>query len=152
MDVLSILKKDHREVKEMFDQLEALGERADAARGKLFAKIDRALTVHTDAEERYFYPVLKERSKARSEERDDVIEGYEEHAIAKQLLKELEALPPTDESYKAKLNVLRESVLHHVKDEEGKIWPIAREVLDRKEMEEIGAQVEALKNRALSKA
>lgn len=151
MDVLTILKKDHREVKEMFDQLEELGERADAARAKLFAKIDQALTVHVDGEERYFYPVLKERSKARSEERDDVIEGFEEHAIAKQLIKELEGLPPSDESYKAKLSVLREGVLHHIKDEEGKIWPIAREVLDRDEMEEIGEQIEALKSRGASK-
>ncbi len=148
MDVLDLLIQDHRDVAELFKEVEALGPRADASRAKLFAQIDDALTLHTKVEERLFYPELKARAQARSEELDLVLEAYEEHAVAKTLLKELEKLDPSDETYRAKLSVLVESVKHHVKEEEGELFPTARKFLSRDEREEIGEHVVAMKERA----
>lgn len=53
MDAIALLKKDHATVKGLFAQVEALGDRADASRKKLFEKIDEALTVHANIVEHH---------------------------------------------------------------------------------------------------
>jgi len=58
-----------------------------------------------------------------------VLEGYEEHAVVKQLLSELDELSKDDETWGAKLKVLQENVEHHVEEEEGEMFPSARKVL-----------------------
>jgi hemerythrin-like domain-containing protein len=137
MDALSLLKKDHQEVKSLFKEVEELGDRATSSRAKLFTKIDEALTLHAKLEEQLFYPELKKRAP-NNEEREKVLEAFEEHAIVKTLLGELEELDPKDETYRAKLQVLTESVEHHIKEEESDIFKLARQVLDADELESIG--------------
>jgi len=148
MDAITLLKRDHREVKALFAEADELGDRATTARAKLFAKIDEALTLHARIEEAVFYPAIKEKAKARSEERDDVLEAYEEHDVVKSLIKQLEALDPSDEAYKAKLTVLKENVEHHVKEEESSLFKVARELLGEEALEQIGRQIEAMKEKA----
>ena len=146
MDAIALLKRDHAEVKDMFDQVEGLGERASASRAKLFQKIDRALELHTKIEEEIFYPAFKSRAED-SEEREKVLEAFEEHAVAKMLLGELQSLDPGDEKYQAKLMVLIESVRHHIKEEEGKLFKMARDIFDREELAQLGEQIERAKER-----
>jgi hemerythrin-like domain-containing protein len=137
MDALSLLKKDHQEVKALFKETSELGDRAASSREKLFRKIDEALTLHAKLEEQLFYPELKKRAPS-SDEREEVLEAFEEHAIVKTLLAELEELDPKDETFRAKLQVLTESVEHHIKEEESGIFKLARQVLDADELESIG--------------
>jgi len=145
MDAITLLKKDHREVEALFAELEDLGERANVSRAKLFSKIDEALTLHAKVEETVFYPALKKASRNNTEERDEVLEAYEEHAIVKTLLGELEALEPSDETYRPKLKVLMESVKHHVKEEEGPLFRTARELLGKDQLNQIGERNEEMK-------
>jgi hemerythrin superfamily protein len=108
---ISLLKKDHREVESMFDEYEQLeGDREKLA---LFNKIALALKVHTQVEEEILYP------EERGEVEDDLLdEAYVEHAGAKKLIAEIEAMQPSDEFYDAKVKVLGEYIKHHVKEEE----------------------------------
>ena len=46
-----------------------------------------------------------------------------EHAGAKDLIEQLDAMRPTDDHYDAKVTVLGEQIDHHVKEEEGKMFP-----------------------------
>lgn len=140
MDALSLLKKDHQQVKTLFKEVEELGDRATSSRAKLFTQIDEALTLHAKIEEQLFYPELKKRAPNNGE-REKVLEAFEEHAIVKTLLGELEELDPKDETYRAKLQVLTESVEHHIKEEEAEIFKLARQVLDAGELESIGESI-----------
>ena len=144
MDALSLLKKDHANVKTLFKEIEGLGDRAHTARKNLFQKIDEELALHAEIEEKVFYPAFKQRAKD-SEERDEVLEAYEEHALVKALLAELENMEPKDESYKPKLNVLMELVKHHVKEEEGTLFPMARELFGPDELKELGDELQRAK-------
>ena len=144
-DAIAILKADHKKVKELFAQAGEVGERASAARAKIFKEIDRELTVHTMVEETIFYPAFRAKTKNWSEERDEVLEAYEEHAGAKELIAKLERLDPKDESYKAKLNVLCEQVLHHAREEESTMFPMARKLMSDDELAELGEQIMAKK-------
>ena len=106
-----LLKKDHREVEQMFDEYEQLEK--DAEKLSLFGKIALALKVHTQIEEEILYP------EERGEVDDDMLdEAYVEHDGAKKLIAEIEAMKPSDDYYDAKVKVLSEYIKHHVKEEE----------------------------------
>jgi len=147
VDAISLLKADHDKVRELFAQVEKLSDRATTSRRALFDEIDEELTLHTKIEEKIFYPAFRERAK-KAEERDEVMEAFEEHAVAKRLIKELERLEPSDERYKAKLTVLIENVKHHADEEESTMFPMARKLFKSDELEEIGEEIIAAKEKA----
>jgi hemerythrin superfamily protein len=148
VDAITLLKRDHANVKELFAQVDELGDRADASRKKLFRKIDTELTVHSRIEESIFYPAFKQRAD-ESDEVQEVLEAYEEHALVKTLIGELEDLDPKDETYRPKLTVLNELVDHHVKEEEGTLFKMARQLFDKDELNELGDRLSAAKDREL---
>ncbi|MES2758939.1 MAG: hemerythrin domain-containing protein [Pseudomonadota bacterium] len=122
-DAISMLKADHAEVKTMFEQYEGLGDRARASKKKLADQICTALTLHATVEEEIFYPALREKSK---EAADLLDEALVEHAGAKDLIAQLQESDPEDDLYDAKVKVLGEQIDHHVKEEEGEMFPIAK--------------------------
>jgi hemerythrin superfamily protein len=119
-DAIALLTADHREVSEMFEQFEQLGDRATTSKEKLKDKICKALIAHTAIEEEIFYPAVRE----KIEEGEDLVdEAVVEHAAAKDLIKQLQEMQPDDELYDAKVKVLGEQVEHHVKEEEKEMFP-----------------------------
>ncbi|HZZ90589.1 MAG TPA: hemerythrin domain-containing protein [Caulobacteraceae bacterium] len=106
-----LLKQDHRQVEDWFDEYEQLEDDKDKL--ALFNQIALALKVHTRIEEEIFYP------SERGDVEDDMLdEAYVEHQGAKNLIAEIEAMKPADEFYDAKVKVLGEYIKHHVKEEE----------------------------------
>ena len=151
MDATALLKADHDKVKALFKEANELGDRAFAARAKLFQEIDRELELHTQVEEQIFYPALKAKTKAATPERDEVLEAYEEHAGAKELIGKIERTDPKDETYKAKVQVLSEMVIHHAEEEESEMFKQARKLLSKGELEALGDEIAAFKEKATAK-
>jgi hemerythrin superfamily protein len=147
VDAIKLLKEDHKKVKALFEEVEGLGDGASAQRKNLFQKIDEELTLHSKVEETLFYPEFRKRAE-NSEEREEVLEAYEEHGVIKVMIGELEDLDPNDETYKPKLTVLKELVMHHVKEEEGELFPMAREIFEPEELNQIGDRIVAAKEKA----
>jgi hypothetical protein len=83
--------------------------------------------------------------KEAEETHDITLEAYEEHNVVKTLLAELDVLPKDDETWEAKLTVLKENVEHHVEEEEGEMFKKARKVLSTEQIEALGARLEAAK-------
>ena len=109
-----LLMADHKEVHAMFQQYKKLAD-ADAEaseREALATEICHALTVHATIEEELFYPAARE--------------AEVEHASAKALIAQIEAMSPDDDLYDAKVTVLGEYIDHHVKEEEGELFPKCR--------------------------
>ena len=122
-DAIALLKADHREVHEMFEQFEQLGDRAKASKEKLKDKICKALIAHTTIEEEIFYPAMR----AKGEDAEDMVdEAVVEHASAKDLIKQLQEMQPDDDLYDAKVKVLGEQIDHHVQEEEKEMFAKAR--------------------------
>ena len=145
MDVLTLLKQDHQTVGKLLD--EALECEPDDERLHGLAKqIEDALTVHATIEEKYFYPVLKKRAED-SEETVDVFEAYTEHDLIKRLIALLQSGRKPDEQFKAEVQVLCENVTHHVKEEESTVFSLARKLINRDELEELGEKMARAKVR-----
>ena len=137
MDAIALLKADHDKVKGLLNELETTTERGVKTRAELFATIKGELTLHETVEEEIFYPELKAHPKAK----DIVLEGYEEHHVVDLLMSELEALDVSDETWGAKAIVMKENVEHHIEEEEGEMFPQARQVFDRQELDDLGARM-----------
>jgi hemerythrin-like domain-containing protein len=58
-------------------------------------------------------------------------------AIAEMLLSELESMDEKDETWHAKIKVLKDSIEHHVEEEQNKMFEISRKVLSEEKAEEI---------------
>src|SRR5215213_1445227 len=141
MDAFELLKKDHEKVSGIFEKLAPTTERGVKTREELFTQLKQELDVHAKIEEGILYPVLKE----LKETEEITLEAFEEHNVVKQLLAELEEMPKDDESWGAKLTVLKENVEHHVEEEEGELFDGAREVLSSEQIEELGTRMEEAK-------
>jgi len=137
MDAITLLKTDHEKVSGIFEKLEETTERAEKTREELFTRLKQELDIHAHIEETIFYPVLKK----SDETRDITMEGIQEHHVVKVLLRELDAMGVTSETWTAKLKVLKENVEHHVEEEEEEMFVKAREVLSKDQLEELGAQM-----------
>ena len=148
-DVVALLKRDHKAVAEMFAQVEALGPRAVEQRRKLGEKICEALVAHSTFEKEQLYPPFRERAEDK-EEREQILEAFEEHAIVDRLVEELQGMDAKDERYEAKLMVLIESVKHHVKEEEREVLPVVKELFEPEELLELGERfIEAKRDAGL---
>src|SRR5205814_1885008 len=79
---------------------------------------------------------------------DNVLESLEEHHIVKWVLSELERMQPTEERFEAKVTVLIENVRHHVKEEEGELFPKLRRALNRSQLDELGDALDTAKTSA----
>jgi len=127
MDAITLLKDDHKKVKEMFREFEAAGDRAYKTKQRIAEQVFMELEVHSKIEEEIFYPAVRE--KAGKEGKELVAEGFEEHHVVDVLIGELKALDPEAEEYDAKFKVLTENVEHHIEEEEQEMMPEAKEAL-----------------------
>jgi len=136
-NAIDILKDDHNNVKSLFDRFEEAESQDE--REQIAATVIEELKTHTVIEEEIFYPAARE-----AVEGDLMNEADEEHHVAKFLIAELENMDSADEHYAAKFKVLSENVRHHIREEEGEMFPqvkdadldldaLGEELLERKQ-------------------
>ena len=135
-DAVALLKQDHHEVQVLFDQYDELAEADDTPdeqKQQLAEQICAMLTVHAQIEEEIFYPAARE----SLDEPDLIDEANVEHATAKDLIAQIQDGSPDEELYDAKVKVLGEYIRHHVKEEEGEMFP----KLKKADMDDLGTQM-----------
>jgi hemerythrin superfamily protein len=114
---IELLEEDHHEVEILFGEYAGLED--DAEKEGLALKICLMLQVHAQIEEEIFYPEAR-KAIAKPELVDEAIV---EHASAKQLIAEIEAMEVGDNLRDAKVKVLGEQISHHVEEEESDLFP-----------------------------
>ena len=140
---LTIIKNDHKKVQALFREYEDLGDQAMVTKKDIAAQIIAELTQHAEMEETILYPFLEE--KYNKEGDSMVEEAIAEHAVAKNLMSELEALDPEDPQFDAKIKVLDENINHHIKEEEEELLPKAQKEIPEDELDIVGDQMLAFK-------
>ena len=135
-DVFSILIEDHRRVDALFSQYEQSND------PQVALQICDELTVHAMVEEELVYPVLASKAGYQGLAQ----EAREEHKQAKLLVEQIDARASNGEDVSDLVRELKESVQHHVEEEESDLFPkmkekvpflvsqMGEEVIERKEM------------------
>jgi hemerythrin superfamily protein len=122
-DAIAMLTADHKKVKKLFADFDKLRDTgSDEDKASIVDQICNELKIHTELEEEIFYPAVR---KAINDG-DLMDEALVEHAGAKDLIAQLEDASPEDDLYDAKVTVLGEQIDHHVKEEEGDMFPKAK--------------------------
>jgi hemerythrin superfamily protein len=123
LNAIQLLTADHKKVSDIFEQFQKIKDKAsDAEKHALVKQACNELTAHARIEEEIFYPALR----AIQDAQDLLDEAEVEHTSIKKLVHELEFMNPGDTLYDAKFTVLAEYVKHHVKEEQGEIFPRAK--------------------------
>jgi hemerythrin superfamily protein len=122
-DAIAMLLADHKKVKKLFSGFDKLKEEAsDEEKSAIVEQICNELKIHTELEEEIFYPAVRK----AIDDSDLMDEALVEHAGAKDLIAQLEDANPDDDLYDAKVTVLGEQIDHHIKEEEGEMFPKAK--------------------------
>lgn len=141
-DAIVLLKADHAEVKKCFQAYQKLvdAEADGSERQAMAEKVCGLLTVHATIEEEIFYPASRE---VLGDDADLVDEADVEHASAKELIAQIQAMSPDEDHYDAKVKVLGEYIDHHVQEEQDELFPKVKKAgLDT---QAIGAELSARK-------
>ena len=140
VNVIDLLKEDHRKVKGLFEKFKAANA---TSRQSIADEALQDLEIHTKIEDSIVYPAIRD----SIDEEEMMDEAKEEHHVVGLLIKELRKMKATKDGYQAKFTVLSELVEHHIEEEESEMLPQAEESLD---LEDLGKQVMEMKARLSS--
>lgn len=133
MDIFDALLKSHAVQRELCARLMAsIGEPRE--RGQIFEALKAELAAHETAEERSFYVPLFE----HDETVDAARHGISEHHEMDEMVEELEKAEVGSAGWLETVGKLVHRIGHHLKEEEEKFFPQAREVLSRRQQKELG--------------
>ncbi|MGH9324608.1 MAG: hemerythrin domain-containing protein [Vicinamibacteria bacterium] len=138
------LMKDHQEALALFDQIAETGDDEVRKRDRLFQKLTADLTRHARAEERVFYPALRDHEDTRPL----VEESLEEHKEVESILDQLQRMERDNAEWLETVLELRESVQHHIDEEESTLFQKARHLLSEEEADELALRFDKEKSKA----
>lgn len=141
MDVLELIKTEHRQVEKLFSEI----ENTDNAKKlqTLFDQLYKELTLHAEVEQLTIYPAMRE-----YEETAELLEeAEEEHVEARVMLEEIKPLGPTSSEFKAKISQLKEAVQHHVQEEESEIFSAVRQCMSEEELKQLAQEFKQAKSK-----
>lgn len=127
MSAVDLIKKQHREVENLFQKLDSYED--DTEREECFEQISDLLNMHTVIEERHFYPLMEEKLAPNIPE---VIR--EDHIALKSILGEMQNIDVSDESFDALLQRLKQEFMHHIQIEEQDLLPKAEQVINARQL------------------
>ena len=133
MDIFEALLKSHQKQRGLCTRL--LSNIGDSAqRREVFAELKAEMAAHETAEERMFYVPLIQ----HDETVDAARHGIAEHHEMDEMVEDLEDCEPGTAEWLETMGKLVHKVDHHLKEEEEKFFPQAKEVLSRTEQKELG--------------
>lgn len=151
MDAITLLREDHELLRRLAKDLAETTERAVETRRKLLKRLEAELAAHTTIEEELFYPAFLDATDD-VDDRRMVAEGIEEHrACDAKVIPDLRRTDPSSVKHSGQLKVLKDYIFHHLAEEEEEMFPKVREVIGRKELQELGQRMMARKKALLGK-
>jgi hemerythrin superfamily protein len=144
MDAVTLLKQDHKQVAALLREFENASEEGKST---LAGQICQLLTLHAQIEEELLYPAA--RGVLDSDDDALVDEATVEHASLKDLIGQIETAGSEDDLFVAKVMVLGEYVTHHVKEEEGELFPKLQKKTEL-DLDELGEALELRKGELMT--
>lgn len=139
MDIYTIIKNDHEEVKSLLNELIALNE-DDSYRAVLVTQIEQTLIPHVRAEESVFYNSIRALS-----DQTEVMHSFKEHMEAEALLRGLQFKEGVKLDWKKMAIKLKDALEQHMTKEEGEIFSEARKIFSDEDARMMGEAFVSMK-------
>jgi hemerythrin superfamily protein len=125
IDAISLLKTDHRKVKNLFARYESAG---NFSTKQLIAKqVFTELELHAQLEENVFYPAYAEMTGKNGTQL--VADSRLAHEHVRELMSELQGIDLNEAEFEGKFHELMGIVREHVAEEENAMFPEAEQML-----------------------
>jgi iron-sulfur cluster repair protein YtfE (RIC family) len=138
MNAIDLLKRQHREVDQLFAQFERAHD-APNSKSAIFELITDSLAVHQAIEEQIFYPAARYRKTEAS-----IDKSRREHTEVKRLAESVLTENPNDPAYNQKAFQLRDLLKQHITEQEEALFPTVVTQLGRLKLMQLGEQMEGL--------
>lgn len=116
MGAIDLLRQQHRDVEELFEQLRTAERRQKIS---LLGKLAEDLTVHATLEEKYFYPTAEKNPELAPKVR----QARAEHDQVRRVISEIMELKSRDPKIDTLIAQLEKTVRTHVEEEEREFFP-----------------------------
>ena len=143
MDIYTLIKTDHDKAKELMRKIKALPDERHEERLKLFYPFMEEVLVHNEAEEETFYVALMEHDKTKNEAQH----SKKEHHDAAGVFEDLDDEDIKPAQWREKFDALCADLLHHITNEENRVFADAKEVLSKDIAERLVGEMSQLKNK-----
>ncbi|BEL07759.1 hemerythrin domain-containing protein [Actinoplanes sichuanensis] len=130
-DIVEIIKEQHRQVEELLTR----AEKGDGDSAALMQEVARLLLPHSEAEESFVYPAIRDLA---AEAGDEVKDGAVEHHQVEEMLQNLLRGDADDPGYDGTVAAIAGELRHHVQEEEEELLPVLAERLGDDERAEMG--------------
>ncbi|MBW6434541.1 hemerythrin domain-containing protein [Actinoplanes hulinensis] len=130
-DIVEIIKQQHRQVEDLL----ARAEEGGTDRAELMQEVARMLLPHSEAEEDFVYPAIRDLA---ADEGEEVKDGTVEHHQVEEMLQNLLRGDPGDPGYGGTIAAIAGELRHHVQEEEEDLLPVLEKRLAADEREEMG--------------
>jgi hemerythrin superfamily protein len=142
-DVVGVLTHDHREVEELFAQVEVTTDPKKLR--KLTDQVITELIRHSDAEEQYLYPAVRDHVPGGDQLADKEIK---DHNKVEEALKTLEKMDTDEPTFIHTFRQMSNEVRAHIKEEEDELFPQLREHATTDQLRELGDKIQTAKKMA----
>lgn len=145
MDILDLIKKEHRKVEALFSEIESTEDTQKLYEG--FNQLYEEISLYVEVKEQVFYPAIRK----HCEDTEELVgEAQKEHDQVKQLLEEMESLSPTSKEFQAKIRELKQVIQHYTKEEENQVFLRVRESMSNETRIRLGSEFEQVKKKLQS--
>lgn len=150
MTATELLKEDHQKALNLIGELEAAAHQVgkNPTHTDAFNHLNELLLMHTFIEDKVFYRSMKE----YDESRDLVREFRKRDQEFEKLLSHLSALAPNVEEFQETLSDLRVIIERHIDEEENELFPLAEELCEQGELQDMGRTMREMKYDSRTKA
>lgn len=144
MDGLEMLVTQHNMVKNLFQQFEQGGNSAEF--DNMFKSLNQALNIHCIIEEEVLYPMMK----GYPELAGMLMDNYDQHGEAKQMLTKLEGLDNTSSQWGQLMTKLMHAIEQHVQLEETQEFPKIRQAFGTEQLNQLGQQLQQAMDKGIT--
>jgi hemerythrin superfamily protein len=125
IDAISLLKTDHRKVKNLFARYESAGD--FSTKHLIASRVFTELDLHAQLEENVFYPAYDEMAGKNGTQL--VADSRLAHEHVRELMIELQGIDLDEAAFEGKFDELMGIVREHVAEEENALFPEAEQIL-----------------------
>ncbi len=125
IDAISLLKTDHRKVKNLFARYESAGD--FSTKYLIAEQVFPELELHAQLEESVFYPAYEAMTGKKGTQL--VADSRLAHAHVRELMSELQGIDLDEAAFEVKFHELMGIVREHVAEEENAMFPEAEQML-----------------------
>jgi hemerythrin-like domain-containing protein len=147
MNAVQFLLEEHQKVKARFADIDSADPQQ---RGQMWQQLQPELKIHEEIEDTYLYGPVSKDPAAQGTKAAGFLEHQDKDVRdLEQIMQRLSQQEPTSASWLNTLHEVRDTLMQHVQEEEGEIFPEIQQIWDRDKLDMSGRQMQEAKQEAM---